>query len=248
MKKLIGGLAVSAIMALPAFAVPDLQLDVQGGTYVGGGDDTTYASGSVFDLYALLSPSQKTPLDGNYRISIAIVPSLAQSTPAPAFGSFSVNGTSYSTGAGNIHYGTPTVEATDNSQDLSDHGIFETYYGEFAFNFNPANTIGTYDVQLGAGNPASHVGGSGSYYNLFNIDASGLAAGYSVHLDLYEVETVEIKERGTVVGTVQAVGSFAPFSHDAQSGGNRVPDGGATLALLGGGILGIGALRRRFSK
>lgn len=27
---------------------------------------------------------------------------------------------------------------------------------------------------------------------------------------------------------------------------NRVPDGGMTLALLGGGILGLCALRRRF--
>ncbi|MBI1177238.1 VPDSG-CTERM sorting domain-containing protein [bacterium] len=247
MKKLIGGLAVSAIMALPAFAVPDLQLDVQGGTYVGGADETTYSSGSVFDLYALLHPSNKTPLNGNYRISIAIVPSLAQSTPAPAFGSFSVNGTTYSTAAGNIHFGTPTVEASLNADDLPSHGIFDTYYGEYAFNFNSTHTISTYDVSLGAGDPASHVGGTGSYYNLFNIDASGLAAGYSVHMDLYEVETVTHRHGG-VTTTVQAVGTFAPFSHDAQSGGSRVPDGGATLALLGGGILGIGALRRRLSK
>ncbi len=248
MKKIFSVTALGTLLAAPAFAVPDLQLDIQGGNYVGGADSTTYSAGSIFDLYALLDPSGNTPLDGNYRISLAIAPRQNLTTPAPAFGSFSVNGTTYSIGAGNISYGTPTLEASANAQDLSDHGSFETYFGEFAFKFNAANQIGTYDVQGNAGDPASEVGNTGSYYNLFNIDASGLAAGYSLHIDLYEVVGVDVRVNGQVVGTVQAVGSFAPFSHDAQSGGSSVPDAGTTLVLLGGSLIGLGALRRRFSK
>lgn len=242
---------------MPALAVPDLQLDVQGGSYVGGTDQTTYSAGSVFDLYALLDPSNNSPLGANYRISIAIVPSLDQSNPAPAFGSFSVNGTVYSVGLGNMIYGTPPVEAVTNPDELQSHGVFETYYGEYAFNFNSANEIGTYDVQTSAGDPESEIGNTGSYYNAFDIDATGLLAGYALHFDLYEVEVetsvTPIRVRGQIVGynttTTYGVGSFAPFSHDAQSGGeHEVPDAGTTLALLGAGMIGVGALRRRLAK
>ncbi len=41
---------------------------------------------------------------------------------------------------------------------------------------------------------------------------------------------------------------FAPFSHDAQSGGTPtppVPDGGATVLLLGAAMMSIAAIRRR---
>ena len=42
------------------------------------------------------------------------------------------------------------------------------------------------------------------------------------------------------------VDDFAPFSHDAQSGGSSVPDGGVTLGLLGLGLLGTKAICRSF--
>jgi hypothetical protein len=247
MKRFLTTTALGALLAAPAFAVPDLQLDVQGGTYVGGTDETIYSDGPIFDLYALIQPSGSTPLSGNYRLSVALTPALAESFPAPDFGSFAVtlNGvtTTYSS-TQNTSFGTPTLEATLQAQDLADHGAFPTYFGEYSFNFNSANTIQTYDIQTNGGDPASSVGVANSnsnqaqsYYALFGIDVSGLADGYNVHFDLYEVNADG------------SVGTFAPFSHDAQSGpGEEVPDAGTTLVPLGGSLIGLGALRRRFSK
>jgi hypothetical protein len=83
--------------------------------------------------------------------------------------------------------------------------------------------------------PSDRIGAAryDALYNAFNVDISGLAAGYSLHFDLYDRDL----KRSV----------FAPFSHDAQSGSTvPVPDGGTTVALLGGAICALGAFRRRF--
>jgi hypothetical protein len=61
---------------------------------------------------------------------------------------------------------------------------------------------------------------------------------YSVHFDLYSYDDAGNK-----------IDYFAPFSHDAQSGGHglivhNVPDGGTTLLLLGAAMTCLGIGRR----
>ena len=60
------------------------------------------------------------------------------------------------------------------------------------------------------------------FYAAFAVDVLGLDEGYNIHFDLYNV--VENKK-----GNLE-VGIFAPFSHDAQSGGDGGGGGG------GGGL------------
>lgn len=235
MKKVLTSIVGATFIASSAWAVPTLQLDIAGGNHIPGDDETVYSTSDQFTLYALLNPTVNnhnpapgTPnFGGTFYISAAIV-----GTGGPGFGSFSIGSTTFSQNSG-MQFGTPPVDIVPDNKDLPSHDVFPAWYAEVAFSFDTAHRAQSYDVQV---NPGGLVTGSGPlYYHGFNVDVSGLSDGYAVHFDLYNI-----------IG--DKVGDFAPFSHDAQSGGRNVPDGGMTLALLGTGLLGIDALRRRLWK
>jgi hypothetical protein len=67
--------AVAIVLgAMSSYAIPALQLDIGGGSYVGGADESTIANSDSFKLYALLIPDSDNPLAGTYRISAALYP------------------------------------------------------------------------------------------------------------------------------------------------------------------------------
>ena len=103
------------------------------------------------------------------------------------------------------------------------------------FYFANANRTTPYNVRdQPTVDPQSQIAAGGTMtYKRFDVDVSGLAAGFSVHFDLYDP-----KYKNTI---------FAPFSHDAQSGGGSVPDGGATAALFVCGLCSLGLLKNRFA-
>jgi hypothetical protein len=225
--------------AFRASAVPTMQLDIAGGTY-DPVSQTIIASGNPFTLYALLDPKNADP-NAQYFISAAIIPQ----TAVAHFGSFTVNGTTYSGTLGNMQYGTPPVSAA--FPDLPSHGIFPTYYAEIPFTFNSANKATSYDTSLHPGGFQASATGS-LLYQSFTIDISNVPAGYVVHFDFYD-------EWLKTHPTLATETDFAPFSHDAQcqvstGGGSHdtLPDGGSTVTLLGFGLLGIGALRQRLGR
>ena len=232
-----------------AYAIPTLQLDIEGGTY----DSTTQtiiAPGNPFTLYALLIPNLKNTLTDYYYISAAIVPKLTQ--PGGTLGTFSLNGdditkfpgNGYGTVAvtGEMVYGVPPLETIVTLQgwdkgDLPRHGIYETYFAEFEFQFN-SNQISPYNTQdraiSGGLIPTS---GNGMYYVTFNVDTANLVAGYEIHFDLYNTKL----KSGVDIDVTQ----FAPFSHDAE--GRKVTEP-STLLLLGSGLLGLGLLGRKIKR
>ena len=61
-------------------------------------------------------------------------------------------------------------------------------------------------------------------------------------------------EQGELTGTFSYTrgdtrgGGFSNLKLYAAGTGSRVPDAGTTVALLGASLIGLGALRRRFSK
>jgi len=235
---------VTILAASSSRAVPFLQLDIAGGTY-DPVTETIIASGNSFTLYALMDPSSSRYVSGApFYISAAILPV----TSATSFGSFKVDGTTYSGATGgNMQYGTPPVDYV--FPDLPSHGVFPTEYAQIGFSFNSANKATSYDTALNPGGFTASSSGT-LLYQAFTVDITGLVAGDIVHFDLYD-ETVKLGKPSARYGE-----DNAPFSHDAQSGSSTgsgggtpgVPDGGATVALLGAAMIGLGALRRKLSQ
>jgi hypothetical protein len=237
-------------------ALPVLQLDIAGGTY-DSATQSVVAPGEQFDLYALVnSGSSKFKGTNDYYLSAAVIPQGTRLT-AP-FGSFSVTHggvTTVFSASQNMVYGTPPTDVTDIdsaeayealtdwnlpnfSNDLKDHGIYDTSFGQLVFSFSNANRATSYNVQNSPGGLSASPTGS-LYYELFHVDTSALTAGFTVHFDLFWLDA-----NGDVA-------QFAPFSHDAQ-GIVQVPDSNPTALLVGSGfvvLLGLQLrIRRSFRK
>ena len=253
--------ACAVLLSAPAaFAVPALQLDILGGVY-DPFSETVIAPGDSFTLYALLDSSNtKVDITDTYFVSAAIVP---KTTPAGSFGSFDFSGADVS-GSLPVGNGDSTIDVTGEMTfgaapmessiafdpgDLAKHGIFETFYTEFAFTFDPLNTSALYNSQdtTGAG-----PGGTGDLlWSAFTVDTSALNSDLEIHFDLY---SIKIKDPGGIDPDLDKH-LFAPFSHDAQSGLTPLPPPPvavpepSTMLLFGTGVLGlIGYARRRQQK
>lgn len=244
-------------IGVTANAIPALQLDIQGGTY-DTDSETTVAAGDAFTLYALgLSQGGTTiTTSTSYYLAAALIPSQAKTDPGPNFGSFTIGLDSNNDGSINgtetlitvnvtadMVYGVPPVETNlaHDGGDLPKHGIYETYFKELSFNFSNSLKTAPYNAES-EGKVALPNGSGNMFYVPFLVDVSGLTDGYGLHFDLYSSSV----RRGD-----WDVDKAAPFSHDAQSKTTRTfqpiptPDGGATLALMGVGLIALGGLRRR---
>ena len=244
-----------------ANAVPVLQLGIIGGTY-DPITETIFNSADPFNLVAYWngvptgSNDNTPPGPPNYYISVAVVPQIGPSAPSGGIGSFKINGTPYD--ISDMVYGNPPLDVLGVNHDAGDlppHGIFDTYFTEVKFQFSGAKTKSVNTQDNPGYDPTDPVNtGNDLFYQIFNVDTSGLLAGYDLHFDLYD-ETLIVsscfqKVKGKLVpipGCTPAtidndVNKFAPFSHDAQT--HDVPEP-APLVLLAIGVLGLVITSRR---
>jgi|GEM_PF-874795 len=245
MNKQIMRAAVCGVLLLAmdiAVAIPQLQLDVGGGTYNQTGSETApptpetiVAQGDVFTLYAYGYPNGDINnndtgindwLTRQFFVSMAVIPQTANISED--FGFFSVNGITINTSSSGLQFGVPPVEnyTGTSDQDLPSHGIFPTSFIELGFNFLDSNKANPYNTAENAGaGPTPAQNDSFMYFQAFDIDIGGLKEGYAIHFDLYATLGEEVcKSEGTgrdkirICNTDTQILAKAPFSHDAESG------------------------------
>ena len=227
----------------PAHAVPELQLGIAGGVW-DSATSTVFATSNSFSLYAY---SQSQP--GNFFLSMALVGPSGSVGAAGSYGSFTLGASTINVSSG-MTYGTPPLEtilggAATDPGDLGSHGIFPTFFKEQAFTFSATDKSALFNTQ---DHPTwGPQAGTGMYFHKFDINVSGLNAGYGIHFDLYN-ETICAKKQGNVcsaAGDID-VNKFAPFSHDAQGMVTNIPEPETYAMLLAGlGLMGFVARRRK---
>jgi len=173
------------------FATPTLQLNIAGGTYNYATQTVvapTNTSSNVFKLFAyLVEDAHRGDLASDvYYVSMAIGPQL--STPQD-LGSFVFNGQTVNVSSG-MTYGTPPLEGSDAAKDHGDlpsHGVFPTYFAEWAFTFNPSMVTQEFNTEDHPDyNPTLRpVVDRPMFYQEFAVDVSDLNPAYTVHFDLY---------------------------------------------------------------
>ena len=204
-------------------------------------------------LVALLTPRPSDDLaemlGDTYFVSAALLPAVEESGDLGSF-TFQTGGGEAQTvdATGDMAFGVPAGEPLQafDAKDLSKHGVFETYFSEFSFMFNEDQEAATYNSQDTPGGDLDLLG-TGTFFRRFTVNTSLLASGFNLHFDLYSMEMVGDIESLSLSETSEDLfdrDRFAPFSHDAETHRNGMPEP-MTLLLLGAGLTGIAVMRRR---
>jgi hypothetical protein len=220
------------ILTSATFAVPDIQLFIDGATY--DWEDQSWVASSVgsVNLYVISANDAKSDII----VCLALGSSDDPNAMSVDFGGTVID-------PGDWVFGNPSLPpAWSPGNDLAPHSVYPTNFAEIHTGaYGLGMSVG--DVQpdtLNGGEywdptatpefPNAPANASGSW-KMFTVNING-PVGSSLHFDAY------------TVNRDGSINQFAPFSHDATT--NIVPEPG-TMMLMGTGLLGLGmaAYRKR---
>ena len=235
----LGAVALNVLgLVSSAFAIPELQIYIEGATYNSTSETWATSAGS-FKLWVAGNVGQKGAID-NVKLSaavatgefgsISLIPTMTSlltdpSTPgAPGYNGLSVDG---------------AVPITGDGSPLPTHGIYgpgtsfyEWSLGNFTLTDSP---LGDFSVIYPSTFPKS------GQINAYTVAVTGYSL---VHFDAYDHYTTIQRGRGPHAGEVTFHYLKAPFSHDAEANLPAVVPEPTTILLLSSGLIGLGAWRR----
>ena len=226
-------LAFSFVAARSAHAIPSLQLGPGAGSWTYDTTSQTWVtSDNPLQLAATANATMADGGNGDYAwdalgtsqiayLVVSAVPKTGLTEPPELFDITVEN----DGGALSLFASGNGAPPLSDPNDLAPHGIFDTYFEIYEFNFDGA-LVGISDTQPGG------TGTGMGYLELFDVTINSLADSVEgLHFDLYTVQTAD----------TGAVDAFAPFSHDAEA----IPEPGSALLFGVGGLITGVALRRR---
>lgn len=231
MKRFLAVLSICVFGGMQAQAIPTLQLYIEGATY----DTSTetwmanFTSGDTLRLWAIGNVGQVGTIS-NVRLAVAYdtgsTPTIAITPTTTSL----VADPSIPGPVGSTRTGSGTQPTLSDGSFLPPHDIYgpgtdwvDYLLGDFTLTDSP---IGDFNGAL----PFPSLFPSTGQVSVYDITVSGVD---DIHFDLYD----------NIVSGNHVKVKFAPFSHDA--GGNGVPDGGMTVALLGMGVCSLLAVSRK---
>ena len=223
--------------AAPALALPALQLGPGSGSWsydlVTG---TWQTSDNPLELAAYANANTAGGGTGDYgwdsqsnsvRYAYLVISAVPRTTATEPPTLFDVTVTNDS-GTLSLYTSGNGAPPLSDPNDLAPHGIFDTYFEVYEFNFD--GSLGT----IGNTQPGQSCTGScQGYTELFDIAINSLDTTVSgIHFDLFTIMG------GGQLGATDQVEAFAPFTHDAETIEVTVPEPGS-FALLGVGLAGL---------
>jgi len=178
-----------------AQAVPEFQIGIEGGYYVGGSEETVTIDSDIFTFYALSTSVDHNP----YNIALSLIPTTT--VPVGDIVVTKSNGVDYFAITDWL-YGTP--------QYLPTHDVFPTLYKEIEFSYDESSKAKVYNTEDSPDGWITYDGtGDFLYSAAFDVNMSSIAEDYTLHIDFYSYSGLTGKK---IVN--------APFSHDGQGGGD----------------------------